>query len=32
MNGIVMQYGRRYKVSALDIAFLSDCGLEVIRK
>jgi hypothetical protein len=32
MNGIVMQYGRRYSVSALDIAILSDCGLEVLKK
>jgi len=32
MNGIVMQYGRRYKVSALDIAILSDCGLEVSKR
>jgi hypothetical protein len=32
MNGIVMQYGRRYEVSALDLAILADCGLEVIKK
>jgi len=32
MNGIVMQYGRRYEISALDIGVLADCGLEPIRK
>ncbi len=29
MNGIFMEYGKRYIVSALDIAVLVDCGLEV---
>jgi hypothetical protein len=29
MNGIVMEYGKRYVVTDLDIAVLSDCGLEL---
>jgi len=27
MNGIVMEYGKRYYISDLDLAILSDCGL-----
>ena len=29
MNGIFMEYGKRYAVSDLDIAILEDCGLSV---
>jgi hypothetical protein len=29
MNGIFMEYGKRYFVTDLDIAVLSDCGLEL---
>lgn len=29
MNGIFMEYGKRYSVSPLDIAILADCGLVV---
>jgi hypothetical protein len=29
MNGIVMEYGKRYVISDLDAAILSDCGLEL---
>jgi hypothetical protein len=29
MNGIFMEYGKRYTVSDLDIAILADCGLAV---
>jgi hypothetical protein len=29
MNGIVMEYGKRYFISELDLAVLEDCGLTV---
>ena len=29
MNGIFMEHGKRYSVSALDVAILADCGLAV---
>jgi hypothetical protein len=29
MNGVVMEYGRRYSISELDLAILADCGLPV---
>jgi hypothetical protein len=29
MNGIFMEYGKRYVVSGIDLAVLTDCGLEV---
>ena len=29
MHGIFMQYGKRYVVTELDLAVLSDCGLEI---
>jgi hypothetical protein len=28
MNGITLEWGRRYYISPLDVAILSDCGLE----
>ena len=29
MNGLFMQYEKRYKISDLDLAILSDCGLPI---
>jgi hypothetical protein len=31
MNGVFMEYGRRYTISPLDVAILEDCGLPVKR-